>query len=134
MAIEGKYYVKKWIPNGELVHKDQPPMPKRKDEPPHPEPPAVTLRDYGTPPENFFEGDMTFDFVPGPDGVLEGTANGEPILSGYYTGDDYFTVEYKAGPGQWHISAHVDQDGYVEGIVTVGNNKGFPNLCYGRKL
>lgn len=134
MAIEGKYYVKKWIPNAELVHKDQPPMPKRTDEPERPAPPAVELRDYGTPPENFFEGDMTFDFVACPDGILKGTANGEPILSGYYTGDTYFSVEYKAGPGQWHISAQVDKDGFVEGIVTVGNIGGFPNLCYGRKL
>ena len=59
MAIEGKYYIKKWIPNAELVHKDEPPRPKRTDEPERPAPPAVELRDYGTPPENFFEGDMT---------------------------------------------------------------------------
>ena len=58
MAIEGKFYVKKWIPNAELVHTDQPPMPKRKDEPERPVPPAVELRNYGTPPENFFEGNF----------------------------------------------------------------------------
>jgi len=134
MAISGTYYLKKWIPNAELVHTDELPRPKRTDEPPRPEPPKVELKHYGVPGENFFEGDVTFVFAPQPDGSLRGTANGEPIVSGYYTGDEFFTVEYKAGPGQWHITARVDPEGFVEGIVTVGNLKGFPNLCYGRKL
>ena len=69
-----------------------------------------------------------------PDGTLKGTADGTPINFGYYTGDEFFKVDYPAGPGRWEVWARVDKDGYIEGMISVGGGKGFPNLVYGRKV
>ena len=102
--------------------------------PPAVEKPHVELKDHGTPPEHFFEGEILFDFEPQPDGTLKGTADGTPINFGYYTGDEFFKVEYPAGPGCWEVWARVDKDGYIEGMISVGGGKGFPNLVYGRKV
>ena len=101
MAISGKYFIKKWLPDPTLVHGP----------------------DFqGGPPTG------------GPDGTLKGTADGTPINFGYYTGDEFFKVEYPAGPGCWEVWARVDKDGYIEGMISVGGGKGFPNLVYGRKV
>ncbi len=149
MAISGKYYIKKWLPDAKLVHgPDFQPGPPAGEMPPMPEggmpggpggpdgpaKPQVELKDYGTPGENFFEGEMTFDFEPQPDGTLKGTADGSPIHWGYYTGDEFFKVEYPAGPGCWEVWARVDKDGYIEGMISVGGGKGFPNFVYGKKI
>ena len=40
----------------------------------------------------------------------------------------------EGGPGRWEVWARVDQDGYIEGMISVGGNKGFPNFVYGKKL
>ena len=98
------------------------------------EKPQVTLKDHGTPPEHFFEGEILFDFEPQPDGTLKGTADGTPIHFGYYTGDEFFKVEYPAGPGCWEVWARVDKNGDIEGMISVGGGKGFPNLVYGKKI
>ena len=146
MAISGTYCVKMWMPNPALVHGagDPPGGPDGSGDPggpggpggPPAEPPkpAVELKDHGAPCENFFEGDMTFHFAPNLDGTLSGDAGGTPINSGYYTGDEFFKVDFNAGPGRWEIIARVDTDGYIEGLISVGGGKGFPNLVYGKKL
>jgi len=145
VAVSGTFYLKKWMPNADLAHGkmdgDSPPGSPPPGGPPGNLPPgdkptalSVELADHGTPGENYFEGDVTFVFEPQEDGTLQGTANGTPIVYGYYTGDEFFKVEYTVGPGQWEICARVDRDGNVEGIISVGNGKGFPNLCYGKKL
>lgn len=150
MAISGTYYVKMWLPDAKLVHGpdfqpgppaggpppegmpggDMPPMPGG----PGAAAPQVELKDYGQPGHGAFEGDMTFHFTPNPDGTLSGDADGSPINFGFYTGDEFFKVDFPAGPGRWEIWARVDKDGYVEGMISVGGNKGFPNLVYGKKI
>lgn len=60
------------------------------------------------------------------DGTLKGTADGTPINFGYYTGDEFFKVEYPAGPGCWEVWARVDKDGYIEGMISVGGGQGLP--------
>ena len=142
MAISGTYFVKMWIPNPTLVHgpdlQGGPPAGGPPEgaggPPPTPPAPQVELKDYGQPGENFFEGEMTSHFTPNPDGTLSGDANGSPINFGYYTGDEYFKVDFPAGPGRWEIWAKVDKDGYIEGMISVVGNKGFPNFVYGRKV
>ena len=142
MAISGTYYVKMWLPDAKLVHGPdfQPgPPPGEMPEggpggPPGGEKPVVELPDHGVPGENSFEGDMTFHFTPNPDGTLSGDADGSPINFGFYTGDEFFKVDFPAGPGRWEIWARVDKDGYIEGMISVGGNKGFPNLVYGKKI
>ena len=154
MAISGKYYIKKWLPNPTLVHGPdfQGGMPGGPGGPGGPPPeggmpggpaggpppaapkPQVEMKDYGEPRHGAFEGDMLFEFEPQPDGTLKGTADGTPINWGFYTGDEFFKVDYPAGPGRWEIWAHVDEDGYIEGMISVGGNKGFPNFVYGRKV
>lgn len=142
MAISGTYYVKMWLPDAKLVHGPdfQPgPPPGEMPEggpggPPGGETPVVELPDHGVPGENSFEGDMTFHFTPNPDGTLSGDADGSPINFGFYTGDEFFKVDFPAGPGRWEIWARVDKDGYIEGMISVGGNKGFPNLVYGKKI
>ena len=151
MSISGTSYIKMWIPNPSLVH-----GPDFQGGPPAGGPPVgdptagapggagannasneaapnVQLKDYGTPGENFFEGDMTFHFTPNPDGTLSGDADGTPILFGYYTGDEFFKVGFQAGPGRWEVWAKVDAEGFIEGIISVGDGKGFPNFVYGKK-
>lgn len=148
MAISGTYYVKMWLPDAKLVHgPDFQPGPPPGEMPaggPPPEggpggppggaKPVVELPDHGVPGENSFEGDMTFHFTPNSDGTLSGDADGSPINFGFYTGDEFFKVDFPAGPGRWEIWARVDKDGYIEGMISVGGNKGFPNLVYGKKL
>lgn len=144
MAISGTYFVKMWIPNPTLVHGpdfqggpptgDPPAGAPAGGPPPAPPAPQVPLKDYGAPGENFFEGEMTFHFTPNPDGTLSGDANGSPINFGYYTGDEYFKVDFPAGPGRWEIWAKVDKEGYLEGMISVGGGKGFPNFVYGKKV
>lgn len=138
MAISGKYYIKKWLPNPTLVHgpdfQGGAPGGPAGGPPPAVEKPQVELKDHGVPGENFFEGDILFDFEPQSDGTLKGTADGAPINFGYYTGDEFFKVDYPAGPGRWEVWARVDKDGYIEGMISVGGGKGFPNLVYGRKI
>lgn len=149
MAISGKYFIKKWLPDPTLVHgpdfQGGPPTGGPEGGPGGPggpaggpppvvEKPHVELKDHGTPPEHFFEGEILFDFEPQLDGTLKGTADGTPINFGYYTGDEFFKVEYPAGPGCWEVWARVDKDGYIEGMISVGGGKGFPNLVYGRKV
>lgn len=152
MAISGKYYIKKWLPNPNLVHgpdfQGGPPtggpppeggMPGGPGGPAGGPPPAATkpqveMKDYGEPRHGAFEGDMLFEFEPQPDGTLKGTADGTPINWGFYTGDEFFKVDYPAGPGRWEIWARVDENGYIEGMISVGGNKGFPNFVYGRKI
>ncbi len=142
MSISGTYYVKMWLPNPALVHGpgDPPGGPAGPDAlagpgtVPAEEAPVVELKDHGTPGENFFEGDITFHLNPNPDGTLSGDAGGAPINSGYYTGDDFFKVDFNAGPGRWDISARVQSNGDIEGVISVGGGKGFPNLVYGKKL
>lgn len=138
MSISGTYYVKMWLPNPALVHgMGEPPSspggPGGPAEAPE-KAPAIALKDHGIPGENFFEGDMTFHFTPNPDGTLSGDAGGTPINSGYYTGDSFFKVDFNAGPGRWEIAARVDPQGDIEGVISVGGGKGFPNLVYGKKL
>ncbi len=67
-------------------------------------------------------------------GTLTGTADGSPINFGYYTGSEFFKVDYPAGPGRWEVWARVDKDGNLEGMISVGGNGGFPNLIYGKKV
>lgn len=149
MAISGTYYIKMWLPDAKLVHGpdfqpgpppgEMPPMGGPEGAPaggPPPEAaaPQVALKDHGVPGENFFEGEMTFHFTPNPDGTLSGDANGSPINFGFYTGDEFFKVDFPAGPGRWEVWARVDADGYIEGMISVGGNKGFPNLVYGKKV
>ena len=141
MAVSGTYYVKMWIPNPSLVHGGGEGCPGNHEGPSNPkqnpieEPRAtVELKDHGSPGKDFFEGEMTFHFMPNPDGTLSGDADGTPIHSGYYTGDEYFKVDFSAGPGRWEIVAKIDEEGYIEGIISVGGEKGFPNLVYGKKL
>lgn len=144
MPVTGKYFVKKWIPNANLVHGDGPSGggPDGPGGPggPGDAAPAVVLKDYGEPPENFFEGEMIFELesVPMKDGldigVLKGTAGGNPINSGFYTGSEFFKIDYPAGPGRWEIWARIDKDGFVEGMVSVGGGGGTPNFAYGKKI
>lgn len=154
MAISGTYYIKMWLPDAKLVHgPDFQPGPPAGEMPPMPEggvpggsggmpaggppgavAPQVELKDYGTPEGDSFEGDMTFHFTPNPDGTLSGDANGSPINFGFYTGDEFFKVDFPAGPGRWEVWARVDKEGFIEGMISVGGNKGFPNLAYGKKL
>ena len=148
MAISGTYYVKMWLPDAKLVHGPDfqpgphpgempaggPPPAGGPGGPPGGDKPVVELPDHGVPGENSFEGDMTFHFTPNPDGTLSGDADGSPINFGFYTGDEFFKVDFPAGPGRWEIWARVDKDGYVEGMISVGGNKGFPNLVYGKKI
>lgn len=140
MAISGTYYIKMWLPDAKLVHgpdfQPGPPPGEMPADGPPPTPPApqVELKDYGVPGENFFEGEMTFHFTPNPDGTLSGDANGSPINFGFYTGDEFFKVDFPAGPGRWEVWAKVDAEGYIEGMISVGGNKGFPNLVYGRRI
>ena len=152
MAISGTYYIKMWLPDAKLVHGpdfqpgpppgEMPPMggpggpegAPAGGPPPTPPAPQVELKDHGVPGENSFEGEMTLHFTPNPDGTLSGDANGSPINFGYYTGDEFFKVDFPAGPGRWEVWARVDAEGYIEGMISVGGNKGFPNLVYGKKL
>lgn len=91
MAISGKYFIKKWLPDPTLVHGPDfqggppggpggpgPEGAPAGGPPPAVEKPQVTLKDHGTPPEHFFEGEILFDFEPQPDGTLKGTADGTP--------------------------------------------------------
>lgn len=141
MSISGTYYLRKWIPDPVLVHGPLDPAQLAKDGPGGPSGPGgpgghkcdVEVKDYGRPPKHFFEGEMVLQ-LEGQDGKLTGTANGAPIEGGYYTGDNFFKVTYHTGPGLWEVWAHVDDQGYIEGVVSVGNGGGFPNLAYGRKL
>ena len=148
MAISGTYFVKMWLPDPKLVHgpdfQGGPPAggppPEGMPEggpggpPPGGEKPQVELKDYGEPGHGAFEGEMTFHFSPNEDGTLSGDADGSPINFGFYTGDEFFKVDFPAGPGRWEIWARVDKDGYIEGMISVGGNKGFPNFVYGKKL
>ncbi len=145
MAISGTYYVKMWLPDPTLVHgldfQAGPPAggplaggPPPEEVSPLPTAPQVELKDYGQPGHGAFEGDMTFHFTPNPDGTLSGDANGSPINFGFYTGDEFFKVDFPAGPGRWEIWARVDREGYLEGMISVGGNQGFPNFVYGRKI
>jgi hypothetical protein len=94
----------------------------------------VELVDHGKPGENFFEGDITLNLTANPDGTLSGDADGTPINFGFYTGDEFFKVDFAVGPGRWEVWAKVDREGNVEGMISVGGNKGFPNLVYGKKI
>lgn len=142
MSISGTYYIKKWLPHPSRfgASTPEPPAPSEKAEsvPEEQSAPNIKLRDYGTPGEGFFEGEMTFVFEPQEDGTLLGTAGGDPIVSGYYTGDEFFTVDYYAGPGRWHVWARVDSEGFIEGIICMGEcmgqKGGYPNLVYGKKI
>ena len=152
MAISGTYYIKMWLPDAKLVHGpdfqpgpppgEMPPMggpggpegAPAGGPPPTPPAPQVELKDHGVPGENSFEGEMTFHFTPNSDGTLSGDAGGTLINFGYYTGDEFFKVDFPAGPGRWEVWARVDAEGYIEGMISVGGNKGFPNLVYGKKL
>ncbi len=152
MAISGTYYVKMWLPDPTLVHgpdfQGGPPAGGPPPEgmeggpggspaggpPPEDNKPQVELKNYGAPGHGAFEGDMTFHFTPNSDGTLSGDANGTPINFGFYTGDEFFKVDFPAGPGRWEIWARVDNEGYIEGMISVGGNQGFPNFVYGRKV
>lgn len=135
MAISGKYYIRKRIPLPTLVHPEMADNMKDMDISKMNAPmPDFELAVPGPITEHFFEGEMIFDFDPQPDGTLKGTAGGDPINSGFYTGDEFFKVDYPAGPGRWEIWARVDSDGNVSGMVSVGGGKGAPNLVYGKKL
>ena len=141
MSVSGTYYVKMWIPNPALVHGmgEPPGGPVTPGGPVAPngsaeKMPAVELKDHGTPGENFFEGEMTFHFTPNPDGTRSGDAGGTTINSGYYTGDNFFKVDFNAGPGRWEVAARIDSNGDIEGVISVGGGKGFPNLVYGKKI
>ena len=148
-----KYYIKMWLPDPTLVHGPDfhggPPAggPPPEGEPGGPPPeggpggpppaaakPQVELKDHGTPQGSFFEGDITLNLIPQPDGTLQGDADGDPINFGFYTGDEFFKVDFNAGPGRWEIWARVDAEGCVEGMISVGGNGGFPNLVYGRRI
>ena len=148
MAISGTYFIKMWLPDPKLVHGPDfqggapagGPPPEGMPEggpggpPSQAEKPRVVLKDYGEPGYGAFEGEMTFHFTPNEDGTLSGDADGSPINFGYYTGDEFFKVDFPAGPGRWEVWARVDADGFIEGMISVGGNKGFPNFVYGRKL
>lgn len=148
MAISGTYFIKMWLPDPKLVHGpdfqggppagDPPAGPPPEGGPGGPPPgaakPQVELKNYGEPGNGAFEGEMTFHFTPNPDGTLSGDADGSPINFGFYTGDEFFKVDFPAGPGRWEVWARVDQDGYIEGMISVGGNGGFPNLVYGKKI
>ncbi len=140
-AISGTYFIKMRLPDPKKVHGDdfQGGSPSEgADMPaggPPPTPPAPTgLKDYGEPGWGAFEGEMTFHFTPNPDGTLSGDANGVPINFGFYTGDEFFKVDFPAGPGRWEVWARVDSEGYIEGMISVGGNQGFPNFVYGKKV
>ena len=150
MVISGTCYIKMWLPDEKLVHGpdfqpgpppgEMPPMggpggpegAPAGGPPPTPPAPQVELKDHGVPGENSFEGEMTFHFTPNPDGTLSGDANGSPINFGYYTGDEFFKVDFPACPGRWEVWARVDAEGYIEGMISAGGNNGFPNLVYGK--
>lgn len=140
MSISGTYFIRKWIPDPRLVHGEgfKPVPPPDRDGPGGP-PGAgeaqihVDLPDYGKPCPDFFEGEVTFVLEARPDGTLAGTANGDAIHSGFHTGEEFFTVDYQAGPGRWEIWARVDERGDVTGMVSVGGG-GFPNFAYGKKI
>jgi len=135
MSISGTYFIKKWLPDAKLVHGEDFNPGGHGGPPPDRAPkPHVELPDYGKPCKNFFEGEMTFVFEAQPDGTLKGTADGNPINSGFYTGDEFFKVDYPAGPGRWEIWARVDKEGNVTGMVSVGGGGGFPNFVYGKKI
>lgn len=102
--------------------------------PPTPPAPHVELKDHGVPGENSFEGEMTFHFTPNPDGTLSGDANGSPINFGYYTGDEFFKVDFPAGPGRWEVWARVDAEGYIEGYDLCGRQQRLPKPCLRKKL
>ena len=134
--IKGTYFVKMWLPDAELVHGPLviDPSEPHEDPPPPPKTPDVKLKAYGLPGWGAFEGEMTFHFTPNEDGTLSGDANGTPIHSGYYTGDEFFKVDFPAGPGRWEIWARVDAEGFIEGMVSLGGGKGFPNFVYGKRV
>ena len=150
MVISGTCYIKMWLPDEKLVHGpdfqpgpppgEMPPMggpggpegAPAGGPPPTPPAPQVELKDHGVPGENSFEGEMTFHFTPNPDGTLSGDANGSLINFGYYTGDEFFKVDFPACPGRWEVWARVDAEGYIEGMISAGGNNGFPNLVYGK--
>ncbi len=134
MAVSGTYYIKKRLPSPELVHGEGFKPDLNAGPPPKTPPrPKVILPEYGKVDRNFFEGDMLFEFEAQPDGTLTGTADGVPIYSGFYTGDEFFTVDYPAGPGRWEVWARVDEDGSLIGMISVKGG-GFPNLVYGKKI
>jgi hypothetical protein len=139
-----------WMPDPSLVHgagdgapaggpppEDGPGGPPPEGGPGGPPPggpkPQVDLKDHGIPGEHAFEGDITLNLIPQPDGTLLGDADGDPIHWGFYQGD-FFKVEFAVGPGCWEIWAHVEPNGDVEGMISVGGGKGFPNLAYGKRL
>ena len=149
MAISGTYYVKMWLPDPRVVHGSDSQEETASGSAPAEnaapggmpaaamgaaEKPQVELRDYGEPRHGAFEGEMTFHFTPNPDGSLSGDADGTPIHSGFYTGDEFFKVDFPAGPGRFEIWARVDQEGFLEGMISVGGGRGWPNFVYGRKL
>ena len=90
----------------------------------------------GTPPEKpeSNSGSGTNGQPPAKPDDASGDANGTPINFGFYTGDEFFKVDFPAGPGRWEIWARVDNEGYIEGMISVGGNQGFPNFVYGRKV
>ncbi len=143
MSLTGQWVIKMWVPQARLVHPEMfdadgnmiaPPPPPPTDRPIAPPMPEVTLKDYGQPTGDFFEGELLLDLVAQPDGTLTGTAGFDPIYSGYYTGDEFFKVDVPAGPGRWEIWCRVDAEGNAEGMVSVGGGKGFPNFAYGKKV
>lgn len=136
MAVSGRYYIKMRLPDPRLVHgEDFAPPPGGGAPPAMPSDDVqIQLADHGAPGEDYFEGKMLFDFAAEPDGTLTGTADGAPIHWGYYTGDEFFKVEFPAGPGCWEVWARVFPDGTLEGMVSVGKGGGFPNLVYGARL
>lgn len=136
MSIAGTYYLRMWLPDPILVHG---PLDPADGGPGGPGSPGggwksdAKLKAHGRPPEHFFEGDVVLT-LEGENGKLKGTADGEPIEGGCYTGDSFFKVTFHAGPGLWEIWARVDAAGDVEGIVSVGHGGGFPNLAYGKRI
>lgn len=134
MAISGTYYIRMRIPHPSSLIDG---VPKDAPAPSAPQP-DFPLKDYGPVPKGFFEGEMTLELQGHPDGTLTGTANGEPIISGSYSGDSFIAVEYPAGPASWTVWASVDESGMLEGIVCLGKCMdklgGFPNRAYGKKL
>jgi hypothetical protein len=134
MSISGTYYLRKRMPHPELLMTGKMPTSPM----PEPAPSPVPLKDHGPVTPGFFEGEVTLTLQAQPDGTLTGTAGKEAILSGYYTGDQFFTVEYRVGPGAWVVCAQVYPDGSVEGMISAGSGQGkqgsYPNLAYGRKL
>lgn len=134
MSISGTYYLRKRMPHPTLLMDGIPsdsPMPELV-------PPPVPLKDHGPVSPGFFEGEVTLTLQAQPDGTLVGNAGEEAIRSGYYTGDQFFTVEYTVGPATWVVWAQVLPDGSVEGMISLGSFQGkqggYPNLAYGQKL